>query len=60
MISYTHRRNLPQPVACQRVFLYDRSILRPKQCAYYHSGRPVIKIGHIIGDIILVYYLLID
>jgi len=24
---------------------YDRSILRPKHCAYYRSGRPVIKIG---------------
>jgi len=24
---------------------YDRSILRTKHRAYYHSGRPVIKIG---------------
>jgi len=24
---------------------YDRSILRPKHRAYYHSGRPVMKIG---------------
>jgi len=24
---------------------YDGSILRPKHRAYYHSGRPVIKIG---------------
>jgi len=24
---------------------YDRSILRPNHCAYYCSGRPVIKIG---------------
>jgi len=24
---------------------YARSILRPKHCAYYRSGRPVIKIG---------------
>jgi len=24
---------------------YDRSILRPKHRAYYHSGRPVIKMG---------------
>jgi len=23
----------------------DRSILRPKHCAYYRPGRPVIKIG---------------
>jgi len=24
---------------------YDWSILRPKHCAYYRSGRPVIEIG---------------
>jgi len=40
--------NCADLMAAQGAFetdFYDRSILRLKHCAYYRSGRPVIKIG---------------
>jgi len=40
--------NLADLMAAQGAFgtnFYDRSILRPKRCACYRPGRPVIKIG---------------
>jgi len=45
MISYTHRRNLPQPVACQRVFFEISFTIGPCRVeAAIDSTPPLISI----------------